>query len=151
MLSLVSLFLRISIATFASLVGATGDLKQSSSVTGHSSASSRSLKLQPSAKGDFPRFSSSMAAPSIHVGAGGKDVKTGPTSQAGQGDESLLDKVGKMLDNSEREADEQRKVGQTDEGTVLRERAADEPPNPKKRMFEEPPLHHDGERVRDEL
>ena len=144
MFSIISLFLQFSLSTFASLVGATGDPRQTS-------ASSRSLKVQPSANGGFPRFSNSMAAPSINVGAGGKDVRAAPSRQAGQNDESLLDKVGKMLDNSEQEADEERQSGQAEAGTVLRERTADEPPNPKKRMFEEPPLRNEGERVRDEL
>ena len=151
MFSLILLFLQVSVGTFASLVGATGGPKQSSVISRQSSASSRSLKVQPSAKGGFPRFSNSMAAPSINVGAGGKDAKTALSRQAGQEDESLLDKVGKMLDKSEQEADEQIKSDQADECSVLRDRTADEPPNPKKRMFEESPLQNERERVRDEL
>lgn len=40
--------------------------------------------------------------------------------------------------------------GEIGEGTVLRERGEDEQPNPKKRVWEEPPAQ-DGGKVRDEL
>jgi len=147
MLSLVSLFLNVTVGAFLNLVGAGGPPSQSSVLS-----SSRTLIVQPSATGDFPRFKPNMAAPSIGVGAGGQGAKAGASGQAGQSDDSLMDKVGKIIDGSEQEQGESSQSGQMEEGTILRERRADEAPNPKKRMFEEPPPpRQEGERVRDEL
>jgi protein transport protein SEC20 len=148
MLSIVSLFLNVTIGAFINLVGAAGSaLSQSSALS-----SSRTLILQPSATGDFPRFKPDMSAPSIGVGAGGHGAKSGTSGEAGKGDESLMDKVGKIIDGSEQQQGESSQSGQQEEGTVLRERRADEPSNPKKRMFEEPPPpRQEGERLRDEL
>lgn len=94
-----------------------------------------------------------MVAPSIAVGAGGK--KYGNE----QKDDSLTEEVGRMVDEKGDEDQgngrDQNKdgvdgsgAGGADGETVLRERRADEKPNPKKRMFEELPA---GGKVRDEL
>lgn len=147
MLSIVSLFLNVTLGAFVNLIGA-GAPPSGSSVL----SSSRTLIVQPSATGDFPRFKPDMAAPSIGVGAGGQGAKAGESTQAGQSGESLMDKVGNIIDGGKQEQGESSQPDQTEEGTVLRERRTDEPPNPKKRMFEEPPPpQQEGERLRDEL
>ena len=117
-----------------------------------------------------------MAAPSIAVGGGGDGAKKVP-----QDEESMVDEVGKIVDGTQQAgagvdvgagpgagkgagvgAGEGAGVGagagagesgQADQGTVLRERRPDEKPNPKKRMWEEPPRPPQEEkgRVKDEL
>lgn len=92
-----------------------------------------------------------MAAPSVSAGAGGKGAKAGPSDQNSQGKGSLSDKVGQMIEDSQQPA-EPGEQGQTEGSTVLRERNADELSNPKKRMFEDPPVAPEQEqRARDEL
>lgn len=80
-----------------------------------------------------------MAAPSIRVGGGGHGAKAEHAS--------MSDQVGQMAEESQQgnnapgDTQEHReKTGGEAEpkGTVLRERRADELPNPKKRMWEEP-------------
>ena len=147
MLSIVSLFLNVTLGAFVNLIGAGAPPSESSVLS-----SSRTLIVQSSATGDFPRFKPDMAAPSISVGAGGQGAKAGESTQARQGGESLMDKVGNIIDGGKQEQGESSQPDQTEEGTVLRERRTDEPPNPKKRMFEEPPPpQQEGERLRDEL
>jgi len=153
MLSIVSLFLNVTVGAFINLVGAGSTPSRSSALS-----SSRTLIVPPSATGDFPKFRPDMAAPSFGVGAGGKGAKAGALGQVGQveqvnqGDESLMDKVGKIIDGSEQEQGEPSQSDQHEKSTVLRERRVDEPSNPNKRMFEEPPPpRQEGERLRDEL
>ncbi|MCJ1478936.1 hypothetical protein MMC13_007620 [Lambiella insularis] len=153
MLSLLSLFAHISLGAFSSLVGAAGGSSPSPTLPSASAqlSSSSSLIIQPSATGGRPSFKAGMAAPSVGAGAGGKGAKSGPPAQNDQAEASLSDQVGQMIEDSQ-EAAEPGHQGQAEQGTVLRERTADEPPNPKKRMFEEPlaPVEEE-ERARDEL
>ncbi|MCJ1402587.1 hypothetical protein MMC11_005807 [Xylographa trunciseda] len=150
MLSLVTLFLQVSIGAFVNLAGAIGGTTQTSALSDASTqiSSSRSLIIKPSATGGSPQFRAGMSAPYINVGVGGKDVKSGGSESSSQNDGSLSDKVGQMVEDS-RHGEESNQAADADQTTVLRERNADEPPNPKKRMFEEPPA--EGSRVRDEL
>jgi hypothetical protein len=164
MFSLATLFLNITLSTFAALVGAGGKSGTGSALSSTATelSSSRTLIVQPSAKGRPPKFSSNMQAPSIAVGAGGEGAKA---AKAEQGEGSIVDKVNQIIGNNGSPTDE---GGQSDGGqgdgqedmqreenggdqTVLRERRADEPPNPKKRMFEEPPPQEQAGQVRDEL
>lgn len=97
---------------------------------------------QPSATGEIPTFNPGMSAPSIQVGGGGKGQP--PPHDPGDRVKSLSDTVGEMAEKGSAS-------DHTDQGTVLRERGTDEPPNPKKRMWEEPTATQEGSRPRDEL
>ena len=65
-----------------------------------------------------------------------------PEQPSRKEDKSLSDQVGKMAEQTQKEEHTQPENIATAkgerQGTVLRERREDEPPNPKKRMFEEP-------------
>ena len=132
--------------------------KNQSSVLSHVSESiSTSLAQKPTGTGKIPTFKSNSPAPSVHVGAGGEGAKMSqPEQPLRVEDKSLSDQVGEMAEQSQKEAhtqtDEHMQPEMTanqegeGKGTVLRERREDEPPNPKKRMWEEPV-----DRSRDEL
>ncbi|MCJ1437547.1 hypothetical protein MMC27_006934 [Xylographa pallens] len=160
MLSLVTLFFQVSIGAFLNLAGAFGGSSQSSALSSISTqiSSSTSLIIKPSATGKSPQFRADMSAPYINVGAGGKDKRLEGSEPNSQNEGSLSDKVGQMAEDSRQGEQPSQPEGEAlhsagaDQDTVLRERTADEPPNPKKRMFEEPPVPTaEGERVRDEL
>ncbi|KAI1260110.1 Sec20-domain-containing protein [Xylariaceae sp. FL1019] len=71
--------------------------------------------------------------------------KPSEESAPAEGDGSLLDKLGKEIDGSDKiEASEEHT-----EDTILRDRQSGEVPNPKKRMMEDPPP--EGPRVKEEL
>ena len=95
--------------------------------------------------GNIPRFPSDHVAPSIRAGGGGHGAKMQQSGQPVRGGEkSLSEKVGQMAEESEKPAEKAEPDGQ---GTTLRERTVEDgPPNPKKRMWEEPI-----ERSKDEL
>ena len=160
MLSLVTFFFQVSIGAFISLAGAIGGSSQSSALSSISTqiSSSTSLIIKPSATGKSPQFRADMSAPYINVGAGGKDMRPGGHEPNSQNKGSLSDQVGEMVEDSRPNEQSSSSEGElprsagTGQETVLRERTADKPPNPKKRMFEEPPAPAaEGERVRDEL
>ncbi|MCJ1283780.1 hypothetical protein MMC26_003111 [Xylographa opegraphella] len=160
MLSLVTLFVQVSIGAFISFAGAIGGSSPSSALSNVSTeiSSSTSLIIKPSATGKSPRFRADMSAPYINVGAGSKDKRFDGSEPSSLNEGSLSDKVGQMAENSRQGEQSSQSDSETlqpahaGQDTVLRERTADEPPNPKKRMFEEPPAPlADGERVRDEL
>ena len=157
MLSLISLILQVTVASFLNFVGAASGSDQGNPVLSKSLAdisSSKPLIIKPSAtRGGSPKFNTDMAAPSIGVGAGGSGAKQGPSGQHVQSEGSLSDKIGQMVENSQQEQAEpaEPEPEPMEEGTVLRERAADEPPNAKKRMWEEPPPPQAAQNVRDEL
>lgn len=149
--------IQVSFGVLAAIVGATGGASQSSALSAVSESTSTCLIVQPSATGRIPKFHSKMSAPTIAVGGGGagaKDQQYNPSRAAG----ILTEQVGKMVEAS-RESEKHGKEAVTNDatqaegqGTVLRERNSDEPPNPKKRMWEEntDPLAQ-GDRARDEL
>ena len=101
-----------------------------------------------------------MPAPSVAAGSGGEGAKAPPKDeQDNQEGKTVLDRIGEMIDETrdnetsmseelERANYEDEKIVLNEE-TVLRQRSDDEPPNRKKRMFEEPTRRE--ERVRDEL
>lgn len=134
----------------ASLAGAVGAKNPSIALTQASQEILSSLQEQPSATGGFPTFNPGMSAPSIQVGAGGKGQ---PPPQAPQGGpKSMSDAVGEMAEKtSEARASSNAATEQPTQETTLRERGSDEPPNPKKRMWEENDTPQDESRQRDEL
>lgn len=104
--------------------------------------------MQPSAKGGFPKFHSSMSAPNIAAGGGGAGAKEQPLNPKNtkNTENAISEEIGKMAENSghssagsreESAANDVDAVGQQ-QSTVLRGRREDELPNPKKRMWEEP-------------
>lgn len=147
------LMLRVSIRAFISLTSAIGG---SAALSSKPNQASVPTITNPTAEGGFPRFSGAMSAPNIRVGAGGGGAKAAPPGQKAQGDGTLSDKIGQMVDDARQALPEQGQAAsqpeQEEQETVLRERRPDEPPNPKKRMFEGSPAEREQEeRVRDEL
>lgn len=138
-------------------MGAAGGASQSSAPSAVLDSLSTSLIVQPSATGGIPKFHPEMSAPSIAVGGGGAGAKDQQHSTPRSG-EKLTEQVGKMAEEN-REREKQGEEAATNKakqdgvpGTVLGERKSDEPPNPKKRMWEEntdPGVQ--GDRARDEL
>lgn len=157
--------IRISIGSFA--------LFSSSAQSQTINSISTSLIIKPSATGGPPRFyHSGMSAPSIAVGAGGAGAKDQQYRPRQVSDKPLSEAIGQMAEQSRRQEgaqdvneatqhEQQQSDGsaitgsQQGSGTVLRERRNDEPPNPKKRMWEEntdpDPASQNSERARDEL
>ena len=114
----------------------------------------------------IPTFPADMPAPSVRVGAGGQGAKDAASEALGSGsggnggqDESVVERIGKMAEDSQKEGREGESSEATGEqhdegeGTILRERTAEDgPSNPKKRMWEEPPREgSDAGKPRDEL
>ncbi|KAL8842408.1 MAG: hypothetical protein Q9170_000536 [Blastenia crenularia] len=134
----------------ASLAGALGAAKQSSVFTQTSSKLSSTLQEQSSATGGIPTFNTRMSAPSIQVGGGGKGQP--PAHKPQEEQKSMSDSVGEMAEKtSESTMTSDSAAEQSDQGTVLRNRGADEPPNPKKRMWEENVVTQEASQARDEL
>jgi len=139
---------------FATIAGALGGAKQSNALSQASERISTSLIIKPSATADFPRFQPNMAAPSIAVGAGGSGAKALQSEhQSENTDRSLSEQVGQMTEQSQQQQQASSVTSESaSQGTVLRERSSDEPPNPKKRMWEEmPPEATERAQSRDEL
>ncbi|KAL9604847.1 MAG: hypothetical protein Q9219_000295 [cf. Caloplaca sp. 3 TL-2023] len=130
----------------AALAGAVGARSQSTAIAQVSSQVQSSLLQQPTATGQIPTFQPGMAAPSIQVGAGGKGQP--PPQQPQQSEKSLSETVGAL---AEKATEGTVANDSQSEETTLRERAADEPPNPKKRMWEEDASTQEASRERDEL
>ena len=133
------------------ILSATGAARQSAALSNISGQVSTSLIVQPSATtGGIPTFEEAMSAPSINVGGGGKG-QAPPQASQGEG-KSLSEEVGKMAEASQKAEEAKVESSQpAPQGTVLRERRSDEPPNPKKRMWEEPAQRQEEARQRDEL
>ncbi|MCJ1470953.1 hypothetical protein MMC07_009601 [Pseudocyphellaria aurata] len=146
---------RVTFGAVAAVVGASGRASESSVSPPVVESFYTSLVVQPSATGGIPKFHPEMSAPTIAVGGGGagaKDQAYIPRKSA--------DKLTEQMRNMAKESTESENPGEEaltneakqEQGTVLRERNSDEPPNSKKRMWEE---HSDlpvqGDRARDEL
>lgn len=144
--------LRVTLYIVATLAGAIGGASQSTALSQASERISPTVPLivQPSATEGIPRFKPGMSAPSHAVGAGGAGAKARLSDTAAEqpsegAPESLSEKIGQMAEKAREESPVQ-------QGTVLRERTAEERPNPKKRMWEEPISNPKAaERPRDEL
>ncbi|KAL8824017.1 MAG: hypothetical protein Q9191_005367 [Dirinaria sp. TL-2023a] len=146
---------QLILSLFATIVGSVGAAKQSDALLQASERISTSLIVKPSATGGFPRYQPNMPAPSVAVGAGGSGVKAPqPGAESSSAEKSLSERVGQMAEQSQ---EVQRAPSTSSENagqeTVLRERNDDEPPNPKKRIWEEPrpEVPTEGSRARDEL
>lgn len=157
MISLLQLFL----GAFAALAGASQSSSALSSVVASENviSSTSSLIVQPSASGAIPKFHPSMSAPNIAVGRGGAGAKDQPYRPQAKNDKSINEEVRKTAagdESAEKNAGSQKPIDGEDtqqQGTLLRGRRDDEPPNPKKRMWEEniDSLAQETDRVRDEL
>lgn len=149
--------IQVFFGVLSAIAGVAGGASQNSALSAVSESIPTSLVVQLSATGGIPKFHPKMSAPTIAVGGGGtgaKDQQYNPPRSGGK----LTEQVGKMAEEG-RESEKQGQEATTSEakqeerqGTVLRERNSEEPPNPKKRMWEEnidPPVQ--GDRARDEL
>ena len=153
-----SLFLvQILIGTLSTAAGAIGAKNQSIALSesAASLSASSSLAHKSAGRAGIPTFPKGYVAPSIRAGGGGQGAKMGQPGEAqpGQqqqqqqqkGEKSLSDQVVEVAEGTETEKAEP-------QGTVLRERTAEDgPPNPKKRMWEEPVESGQAGRQRDEL
>ncbi|KAL8656132.1 MAG: hypothetical protein Q9210_000458 [Variospora velana] len=144
-----SFAIRLVYGASAFLAAAVGAKNQSTSIIQASQQITSNLQEQPTATEAIPTFNRGMTAPSIHVGGGGKGQ---PPQQAPQKEQqSMSGAVAKMTEKaSEVTVASGKGVEQNEQGTTLRERASDEPPNPKKRMFEENTIGQE-QNLRDEL
>ena len=130
---------QVVLSLFATVVGSLGGSKQSNALLQASERISTSLIVKPSATGGFPKSHPGMSAPSVAVGAGGRGAKAKrPDQPSPKSEQSLSDQVGDMAEatqTSTNSADGDSKV--LGQGTTLMARSSEEPPNPKKRMWEE--------------
>ncbi|KAI4223383.1 MAG: hypothetical protein L6R36_005471 [Xanthoria steineri] len=143
--------IQLFLGTFASAIGILGATKQSTTLDQawiHISATSSE---QPSAAGQIPTFPAGMSAPFIRVGGGGKGQP--PPEKPQDERQTMSAAVGEMAEkDSGAISSGTLAAAEGSEGTILRERAPDEPPNPKKRAWEENAVHQgDSGRPRDEL
>ncbi|KAK4550186.1 hypothetical protein LTR36_003153 [Oleoguttula mirabilis] len=122
------------------------------------------LIIQPSAQGGFPTFAmsdrdaaASKGSSGIPVGMGGKGAKIGKDAAL---EGKMSEKIARMHEQSSQQGSGGKEGGEEEElprradGTVLQERPADVPRNPKKKMFEadvEDAKHDEQARARDEL
>lgn len=150
---------QVLLGPLAALSGAVGAKDQSSTLSQTSESLSTSVLSTKSSLG-IPTFPPGMSAPAIKVGGGGYGGKAEHAQQQPEGSgkpESLSDQIGKMAEQNQQMDDPEGEQGsgppqqqQQQEGTVLRERTAEDgPPNPKKRMWQEPV--GDESKSRDEL
>ena len=162
---------QVILSLLASIAGSVGGIQQSKVISQASERISKSLVVKPSATGEFPTFQPNMPAPSVAVGAGGSGAKSVQAEQVSKkSDTSLSDQIGDMAESKKSDASLSDQIGDMAEsaqtatqsadtastedyqGTVLDERSSDEPPNPKKRMWEERTVEPTQEtRPRDEL
>lgn len=136
--------MQLVLGTLTALTNATGGgpANQSRSAP----PTSTSLVVQPSAKGGFPKFHSSMSAPNIAAGGGGAGAKEQPHSPryTKNTETTISEEIGKIADSGDLSAASREENAANDvdaveqQSTILRERREDEQPNPKKRMWEEP-------------
>ncbi|KAL8849440.1 MAG: hypothetical protein Q9221_005572 [Calogaya cf. arnoldii] len=138
------------LGTFAFTIGILGATKQSTALDQASVRISTTLSEHPIATGQMPTFPTGMSAPFVRVGGGGKGQP--PPQKPQDGRKTMSDAVGEMAEkDSGTISSESSTSAVGPEGTVLKERAPDEPPNPKKRMWEEDAAPQGDSRPRDEL
>lgn len=145
---------QVILSLLANVAGSVGGIKQSKVISQASERISKSLVVKPSATGEFPTFQPNMPAPSIAVGAGGSGAKAVQVEQVSKkSGTSLSDQIGDMAESAQTATQSADTASTKDvQGTVLEERSSGEPPNPKKRMWEERTLEPTQEtRPRDEL
>ncbi|KAL8700108.1 MAG: hypothetical protein Q9224_001109 [Gallowayella concinna] len=130
-ITIINLFL----GPFAFLLRALGAKIQSVAPTQASGRVSSTLSEQPTASGGIPTFDIGMSAPSIQVGGGGKGQP--PPQQRQDTHRTVSKDVGEMAKKTSEISQTSSTSAPKTEAAVLRDRAPDEPPNPKKRMWEE--------------
>ncbi|KAL8862949.1 MAG: hypothetical protein Q9178_000891 [Gyalolechia marmorata] len=141
--------IQILLGAFASTAGILGATKQSTALGQASVRVSATSSGPPSAVGEIPKFSPGMAAPFVHVGGGGRGQ---PPPQKSQDERrTMSDTVGEMAEKESGTTSSGSSAEAEPQGTVLQERTPDEPPNPKKRMWEENTAAQGDSRPRDEL
>ncbi|KAL8914019.1 MAG: hypothetical protein Q9171_001270 [Xanthocarpia ochracea] len=141
--------IQILLGAFASTAGILGATKQSTALGQASVQVSATSSEPPSAVGEIPKFSPGMAAPFVHVGGGGRGQ---PPPQKPQDErKTMSDAVGEMAEKESATTSSGSSAEAEPQSTVLKERAPDEPPNPKKRMWEENTAAQGDSRPRDEL
>lgn len=148
--------MQLLIGSLSAVAGTVGAKNQSSALSQASESIATSLAQKPTGTGKIPTFRSNSPAVSVNVGAGGQGAKMQqPEQPSRKEDKSLSDQVGEMAEQNQKEEHTQPENTVTAEGerqgTVLRERREDEPPNPKKRMWEEPIDRSQRNTPRDEL
>ena len=147
--------MQLLVGSLSAVAGAVGAKNQSSALSQASESIVTSLAQKPTGTGKIPTFRPNSPAPSVNVGAGGKGAKMQQPEQPSLKEKSFSDQVGEMAEQSQKEERTQPENRATakgeGQGTVLRERREDEPPNPKKRMFEEPIDRSRENAPRDEL
>ena len=157
-----ALVVQILFGGLSAASGAVGAKNQSTALSQASESLGTSItqSLGTGRRSGIPTNPPGMPAPSVKVGGGGHGGKAEDAHQNPGGDEegkSMSEQVGKMAEKSQREGEGEPEGAsqpeQQQEGTVLTERTAEDgPPNPKKRMWEEPVGDvARGDRPRDEL
>ncbi|KAL6715896.1 Protein transport protein sec20 [Lecanora helva] len=155
----------LPIQLFIGALSTAGAKNQSIAVSQSSVSVSSSLAQAATGRAGIPRIQPGQQAPSVMVGAGGYGAKMqapsqqqGGALQEGKEGETLSEQVGAMAEGKREQGqrwsgdDTGREKQEEQQGTVLRERTdEDGPPNPKKRMWEEPVDADGGGRARDEL
>ena len=154
-----SLFLvQILVGSLSAAAGTIGAKNQSIALSQSAASLSASsiLAQKTTGRAGIPTFPKDHIAPSIRAGGGGQGAKMGqpgepqPGQQQQEEGKTLSDQVGQMAEESQKA--EKAAGGEQPQGTVLRERTAEDgPPNPKKRMWEEPIDRSQEGRQRDEL
>lgn len=162
-------FVQLLAGSLSTAAGFAGTKIQSVALSHTSASISSRLAEKPKGTGKIPTRPPGQPAPSIRVGAGGYGAKMQQPSQPSQPtqgpkkeDKTLSDKVGEMAEQSqekqepsrvpEHQGESESGKKQEDQGTVLRERTEEDgPPNPKKRMWEEPIDEQEAHRHKDEL
>lgn len=134
---------QLLVGSLSAVAGAVGAKDQSSALSQASESIATSLAQKPTGTGKIPTFKMSSPAISVNAGAGGQGAKMQQPGQPSRKEEkSFSGQVGEMAEQSQKlEHTQPEKTATTEgeqQGTVLRERREDEPPNPKKRMWEEP-------------
>lgn len=134
--------MQLLVGSLSAVAGTVGAKNQSSALSQASESIATSVAQKPTGTGKIPTFRPNSPAPSVNAGAGGQGAKMQqPEQPSGKDDKSLVDQVGEMAEQSQKEEHTQPEITAAAEGepqgTVLRDRREDEPPNPKKRMWEE--------------
>ena len=121
------------ITTLTAVTGRTTASKEGQILDQASTRISSSLSSISTARAtDIPTFEPNMPAPSIRAGAGGEGAK----KDVAYDSDNVSEQVGETIEKNQQST--KTAIGEEEGGTVLRERAEDERPNPKKRMWEEP-------------
>jgi len=148
---------QLFIGTISASAGAIGAKNQSIALSQSSVSISTSLAQKPTGTGAIPKFPSGHVAPLIRAGGGGYGAKMPPPNEQGgqpsqREQKTLSDQVGEMAEESQKAPEKAAGKEEQQQGTILRERTAEDgPPNPKKRMWEEPIEPSQEGRQRDEL